>query len=401
MPRNSADIVTIHDQTDLGCCIWLYLKDEIYVPPLVDRFYELDYLDIDDNEKILGQRIRRRSVDIFLRKLLRFREDGYERFLVYLRQSDQSHVADTLQENIFPSELPDINKTHAEIEASILMNIDALCDDLEPDKTADYFIVYREFTIDEYESIISHRNRRMKAEEMVGLILEHLPRGYQVLRQIYKEMGKTKMLKALDEVFVAENLDEINKNIRETFERKRRELHCMQYGSGHFNTKMKLNVSGSASPACEEELVKRIQEQIEEINIGLQKYTSCRIVLVKEGSIVIHLLSCGTLFRMEDETRKDVSKLLNRIFLHPVVDAFGSYDGRRFRVTVESNIQMRLDGKLKKESIERHKDYLSEELSAVPFLRHKKTRTIFKQSEIDSVFDCKPISREKRMQISF
>ena len=91
------------------------------------------------------------------------------------------------------------------METSILANLDLLCDDLEPNKVADYFLEHRVFTVDEYESIISHRTRRQKAVEMVGLLLEHLPQTFLVLKMIYKKMGKERILSSLHEVRSSEN----------------------------------------------------------------------------------------------------------------------------------------------------------------------------------------------------
>ncbi|XP_060563591.1 uncharacterized protein LOC132722973 isoform X2 [Ruditapes philippinarum] len=399
------------EETICICSHFRFLKREIYLKPLVDLFFQNGDFDEDDMEEILHQQRRRRqSVDIFLRKLLRLKTGSFDIFLRFLRQTEQEHIAYELE--MAPSVCEDLDDTHQsehDMETSILMNLELLCDDLEPDKVADFFLQYRVFSIDEYESVISHRNRRKKAEEMVGLILENLPRSFLILRLTYRKMGnKQNILQALDAVKPLENQDDINMKIREHFEMKRRDLNCtcMLYPTGFFNVKMRLQTKDPQDAAFERNIVESLQvlEVVEEINQKLRKFSNCQVQLVDFGSVVLYLLNCGPLLREKSDIPVDVDTLLRLIFLHPAVGDFGCYKGLRFNVTIEELTLKSIEepqkcGHVKREAVQRNIDFLAEELSIWPFVHHKKVPKLFKKSEIDSVLNGASKKRKKRMHV--
>ncbi|XP_053390453.1 uncharacterized protein LOC128553340 [Mercenaria mercenaria] len=380
-----------------------YLKNELAdLRSLVDKFVEDGDLDPDDSDEIFNSKTRRQSVDVFLRKILRFQPEAFSRFLAYLNESKQKHIADTLQlKNKYPKDLPDFGKTETQMTASIVMNLKVLCDELEPDKVADFFVVYLVFTIDDYESIISQRYRKLQAEEMVGHILNHIPKSYPVLMQLFREANNFLMVETLDKVVVQENQEEVNAKAIATFLQYKNNFQY-RYGwpSGHFNMKFTLAIISPSTTTDEHDRVRQINEAIERINEENLKSIGFKIVGVQVGSIVIHLLNCGPLFQSRSRTEDDISRLLALIFLHPAVATFGSYHGLRFHVSVKSRFQElpKNFDEITTGAVEQNMDYLIEELSAVPFLSHKNAKKIFRKTEVDSVLNCEPISRENRMR---
>lgn len=111
------------------------------------------------------------------------------------------------------------------------------------------------------------------------------------------------------------------------------------YLLGYFNTKMKLRANHPQSSDFEKNIVECLQKNVEEINRELRKVTDCKIVVVKSGSIVLHLLNCGPLLRKRKNLKDDIDKLLKVVFHHPSVVAFGG-----FSVTVEIPVQKSIEG---------------------------------------------------------
>lgn len=76
-----------------------------------------------------------------------------------------------------------------------------IIEQLQPEATADIFLEYGEINVNEYEKIICQTTEHEQSKEIVQLLTnpDHLPRGYLVLQNAFKETGDGDFLQLLNE----------------------------------------------------------------------------------------------------------------------------------------------------------------------------------------------------------
>ncbi|XP_060580669.1 uncharacterized protein LOC132737403 isoform X2 [Ruditapes philippinarum] len=180
-----------------------YLKDELDVDcGLIDYFIQEDIFTEDQVDAISSAGSRRRKVDCFLRMLLRSKDSAYDHFFHVLSEFGYDHVRTFLESNC-SNQTIDLENGTALCNNAPWIIIEThkvvILEQLEPDSIVDYFLQYEEFTVDEYESVISFPTRRAKAEKLLEILLyaNHMPRGYYVFIRALEDTTENYLLEQL------------------------------------------------------------------------------------------------------------------------------------------------------------------------------------------------------------
>ncbi|XP_053401561.1 uncharacterized protein LOC128557673 isoform X2 [Mercenaria mercenaria] len=344
-----------------------YLKEELDVDcGLLDHFIQENIFTNDQVESIISAGSRRRKSDCLLRMLLRCKENAYAQFMDFLTATKCGHIREVLESETKQKRLDfgtcTVLDSFKALNAIVTHKAEII-DQLEPDNIVDFFIQYEEFTIDEYECIISQLTRRNKAEKLMEILTtgNHMPQGYHILLKALNDTEEQYLLQLLS--LNNENKPDDNEVlIKTTIIAK-----IKNWNDGKRQKKQ-----------TEEYVVDAVNmDNVEfEINDVLFSDTRCLIKSVDKGSIIIRVKGCGhgSLKQLMDSGyKKGLERVLKVIYSHPKVHKYVGRDA--ILVTDVEYLQTVNEDKIKekkfscKEIVSTNRAFLVEELDPIIFMQ--------------------------------
>lgn len=73
--------------------------------------------------------------------------------------------------------------------------------ELEPDVVLDYLFQYKQYSLDEYEEVITKATRKQKAKVLMNILAtnRHMPHGYVILMKALKDSNQMYLYELLSE----------------------------------------------------------------------------------------------------------------------------------------------------------------------------------------------------------
>ncbi|XP_053402533.1 uncharacterized protein LOC128557905 [Mercenaria mercenaria] len=362
-----------------------YLKCQLDPVFLLDYFIENNIFTDDQAEQIKLAGCRRDQVDLFLRTLLMCRScSAYRVLMTSLDKIHCKHIRTRLESESTKMYLPDdINLTLRKAQETLSKRRKAIVAQLEdPIIIAEYFVVHREFSLDEYELIFNEKTRKGRAEKLLDTVLErnHIQRSYIILSHALIKEGYTTL---------KENQEEQEETNAKELDDNSTVYELVSHGNTAVDSSseveeddvIRITVNVDASTKLKHKKEKRIVSKANKYKIKLTLNnkllcdTECLISDTEKGSIVIWIKGSrkGAIQRLlKAGTKESVSKLLRMIFSHPDILKEIHATATQLQVKVELIPEQRKAIKDKitgpKEIIVSNFSFLVEELDAVCFL---------------------------------
>ncbi|XP_060580667.1 uncharacterized protein LOC132737402 isoform X2 [Ruditapes philippinarum] len=392
-----------------------YLKEEIDVDcGLLDHFIQENIFTDDQVESVNSAGSRRRKVDCFLRMLLRSKRFAYGQFLDVLKHTKCDHIREFLESQLSQGKLEVGNCTVLDAvkgQHAIHLHYDVIVDQLEPDNIADFFIQYEEFTVDEYESVISQITRRDKGLKLLEILsfAKHMPRGYFVLLKALEDTKEIYLYQLLTSNLKFKSDPELH--VKDT--KQMTQILLLQEEQTHMKdeneiiikttivtTVKKQKEAFGQNKDTEGKIIETIKmENVQfELNDILFSDTKCLITDVKKGSIVFRIKCCENNSLKEllkKGNQEGIQKILKVIFSHPHVQ---KYLGEGYVLVTELEYMKTCDeekiaGKkhTSKDVLSKNYSFMVEEIDSVLF----QDLDIFTQEEKYKLCELRKVSRAK------
>ncbi|XP_060587967.1 uncharacterized protein LOC132743463 [Ruditapes philippinarum] len=386
-----------------------YLKDELDMDSeVLDYFIAEEIFTQDQVDLINAECSRRRKVDCFLRMLLRSKNKAYEKFLEILTRTKNDHIRQSLEKETNASDIVSDtpNMTTLTTHALLKKYKKTIINELEPEMVLDHFIQAEEFTIDEYEAIISEKTRKSKVERFTKILMNdaHLPRGYVIFLNALKISGE----------------DGLHEQFR-SCDKKEGELDASPYDVDQFpvcnipdddddsltddsDMLLEIKIKIKSKKKSKSILQKLTDYQIQrEISDRLFSDTDCLLHSSSEGSIVIRIQGCkkGSIkVLMKNGKKVAVSKILGIVLSHPAVVHLA--DRKTVEVLEVHMVPSPQHGQQEekfdpKTIIRRNIAFLTEELDAIKFM----DLDIFTDVEKKSINENRLLSRASGTRCMF
>ncbi|XP_060587966.1 uncharacterized protein LOC132743462 [Ruditapes philippinarum] len=397
-----------------------YLKDNLEIAcGLLDYFIQEGIFTEDQVELINSEQTRRRKVDCMLRILLKSESEAFSWFLNFLTKTDNDHIRRELESEVDKNtlEISD-SENSSTTEMWKVLNIlknnkREITKELEPEIVLNYLFQYNQFSLDEYEEVVSKKTRGQTAKKLMKILatIRHMPRGYAIFLKALKDDGQKYLYKLLSEY--VENQTNVQPSTSEAVNLTNVNLICLFAETQDSvlredadSSEIRILFDPKKKRKIYKEIIKtfNLHDRRQCINDILVPETACLLDEATEGSLILKIRGChrGAISAVFgdslDSLRAGISRVLGIVFSQIGLDK----NVENMKVQV---VAVNFDKTLKNEndqkdenyrrSIADNLEYLKEEIDAKSLLH----LTIFSEHEKEAILELRSMSRSKGTQL--